>query len=102
MVKDSRNVARISKDKYDNSITIFKPFHQSQNKLSRILTGSTGVMKNIYYPKNWKQLYPEYYNEMRNFQRTGKNKHDDAPDATTGVYEVLEKRYMKKKGGWGW
>lgn len=98
----SRNVARIAKDKYDNSITIFKPFHQSQNKLSRILTGSTGVMKNIYYPKNWKQLYPEYYNEMRNFQRTGKNKHDDAPDATTGVYEVLERRYMKKKGGWGW
>lgn len=92
----SRNVERISREKFKNTITMFKPFHQSQNKISRILTGSTGVMNCIYFPKGWKQQYPEFYNAITTYQRLGKNKHDDAPDALTGVYETLEKKYKKK------
>lgn len=94
----SRNVERISREKFNNRKTIFKPFHQSANKIARILTGSTGVMRNVFFPKGWKQKYPEFYEELRGYQREGKNKHDDSADAVTGVYEVLEKRYIKKGG----
>ena len=93
----SRNVDRISKEKYGNTITIFKPFHQSKNKISRILTGSTGVMNSVYFPKDWKQKYPEFYHAITTYQRVGKNLHDDAPDALTGVYEILDKKYIKRK-----
>lgn len=93
----SRNVERIAKTEYNNSITIFKPFHQSANKVARILTGSTGVMRNVYFPKGWKLMWREFYEELQGYQREGKNKHDDAPDALTGVYEILEKKYKKKR-----
>ena len=91
----SRNVQRIAKEELGNTKTIFKPFHQSSNKMARILTGSTGVMQNVYFPKDWKIKWRDFYEELRGFQREGKNKHDDAPDALTGVYEVLEKKYIR-------
>ena len=91
----SRNVERICRD-LGNRHSLFKPFHQSDNKISRILTGSTGVMQNVYFPKGWKQLYRDFYNDVTTYQREGKNAHDDAPDCLTGVYENLFKRYMKK------
>ena len=72
----SRNVERIAKTEYNNSITIFKPFHQSANKVARILTGSTGVMRNVYFPKGWKLMWREFYEELQGYQREGKNKHD--------------------------
>lgn len=91
----SRNVQRIAKEELGNTKTIFKPFHQSSNKMARILTGSTGVMQNVYFPKDWKTKWRDFYEELRGFQREGKNKHDDAPDALTGVYEILEKKYIR-------
>ena len=94
----SRNVKRIAQEQYSNSITKFKPFHQSNNKLSRILTGVTGVMQRIYFPVGYKQKFEAFYKEISRFQRQGKNAHDDAADALTGVYEVLEKRYIKSNG----
>lgn len=89
-----RGFARNVKDKClkkGNRHTTIKPFHQSKNKESRILTGSTGVMQNILFPSKWKQLYPEFYKAMISYQRIGKNAHDDAQDTITGVYEKSEK-----------
>ena len=65
----------------------FKTFHQSKNKEARILSNSTWVMDNIFFPKGWGNMWPEYYEAMYSYQREGKNEHDDAPDATTGVAE---------------
>ena len=48
-------------------------------------------MEHIYFPSNWKDRWPEYYNAMIKYQREGKNKHDDAPDATTGISEMINK-----------
>ena len=48
-------------------------------------------MDHIYYPVNWKDKWPEYYEAMMKYQREGKNEHDDAPDATTGVAENMSK-----------
>ena len=90
----SRNVERITRE-LGNRTTMFKPFHQSGNKQSRILTNSTGVMQNIYFPADWKQRWKEFYNDVSTYQREGKNKNDDAEDMLTGVNETLEKRYVK-------
>lgn len=87
----SRNVERIMKDKYRTNKTVFRPFHQSKNKAARILSNSTWVMEHIYFPHNWKHRFPEYYEAMMKYQKEGKNKHDDAPDATTGIAEKINK-----------
>lgn len=87
----SRNVERIMREKYKTNKTVFRPFHQSKNKAARILSNSTWVMEHIYFPHNWKSRFPEYYEAMVKYQKEGKNKHDDAPDATTGIAEKVDK-----------
>lgn len=87
----SRNVERIMREKYKTNKTVFRPFHQSKNKAARILSNSTWVMEHIYFPHNWKHRFPEYYEAMMKYQKEGKNKHDDAPDATTGIAEKINK-----------
>ena len=52
-------------------------------------------MEHIYFPSDWHIRFPEYYKAMTTYQREGKNKHDDAPDATTGISEMMN----RKKGG---
>ena len=88
----ARNVQRIAQEKYENRITHFITFTQTNNKNSRILTGSTGVMNNVLFPVGWENKWREYWRDMTKYQRIGKNAHDDAQDATTGVYEYLPKR----------
>lgn len=90
----ARNVERILKTTYESNKTHFNSFHQSNNKASRIYSNSAWVMNHIYFPANWKNKWNEYYNAMIKYQAEGKNKHDDAPDATTGVAEMC----VKKKG----
>ncbi len=93
----ARSVERILKEKYKTNKTKINWFHQSKNKVSRILSNSTWVMEHIYYPKNWKERWPEFSKAILNYQREGKNKHDDAPDALTGV---AEKTGNNKRFGW--
>lgn len=70
-------------------------FSQSKNKTARILSNSTSVMNNILFPVNWRDLFPEFAEAISKYQREGKNAHDDAPDALTGVYEN-----PKPRGKW--
>ena len=63
-------------------------FFQSRNKKARILSNSTWVMNHIYFPVNWRDRWPEYFDEMIKYQKEGNEQHDDAPDATTGVAEM--------------
>ncbi len=88
----ARNVKRILEQELDSNYTVIRPFHQSQNKLARILTNSTWVMEHIYYPVNWRDRWPDYYKAMIKYQRSGKNKNDDAPDCTTGIAEDIGAR----------
>ena len=83
----ARSVNSILKQEYKSNKTKVRWFHQSENKIARILSNSTWVMNHIYYPKNWKDRWPDYYKAMHKYQREGNNAHDDAPDATTGVAE---------------
>ncbi len=92
----ARNVERICREN-NNNHTMFKRFTQTKNKVSRILTGATGVMQNVVFPEDWKSRYPKFYKDVTQFQRLGKNKHDDCVDVLTGIYEQLRKR---NNSGW--
>ena len=82
----ARNVERECRE-MQNTHTAFHWFHQSQNKASRILSNSTAVMNNVLFPVNWADLWPDFAEDIVKYQKEGKNAHDDAPDALTGVYE---------------
>lgn len=82
----ARNVERICRTD-GNRHTNINWFHQSKNKTARILSNSTSVMNNLYFPVNWMDRWPEFARDITKYQKEGKNAHDDAPDALTGVYE---------------
>jgi len=84
----ARNVERITRDK-GNYKTVVKWFHQSGNKIARILSNSAWVNTNIYMPIDWKNKWSEFAKDIISYQKEGKNKHDDGPDALTGVAEKM-------------
>lgn len=83
----ARNVERILREKHNSNKCRIKWFHQSKNKKARIISNSTWVMDHVYYPENWYDRWPEYYESMNRYQKEGDNEHDDAQDATTGIAE---------------
>ena len=83
----ARSVRRILEQEIGSNYTTVKWFTQSTNKDARIYSNSSWVMQHIYFPEDWRNRWPEYYDAMNKYQREGKNKNDDAPDATTGVAE---------------
>lgn len=85
----ARNVERILQQELHSNHTIIRWFSQNKNKQARIYSNSSWVMQHIYYPEDWRNRWPEYYDAMVKYQREGKNKHDDAPDATTGIAEKI-------------
>lgn len=85
----ARNIKRILETELKSNRTDVSWFHQSKNKTARIVSNATWVMQHIYFPVNWRDRWPEYYKAMASYQREGKNTHDDAPDATTGVAETM-------------
>lgn len=84
----ARQVERNMRD-LGNHKTIIRTFHQTNNKNARILSNATWIMEHIYYPSNWHNKWNEYFVSMKEYQREGKNPHDDAQDATTGVAENI-------------
>lgn len=88
----ARNVKRILEQDFDSNYTTIKWFTQTRNKQARIYSNSTWVIQHIYYPEDWRNRWPEYFSAMNKYQREGANKHDDAPDATTGIAENCNKK----------
>jgi predicted phage terminase large subunit-like protein len=84
----ARSVQRLLRSA-GNHHTSVRWFHQSKNKRARILSNATWVMEHIYFPANWCDRWPEFYKAMCKYVRDGKNVHDDAPDACTGIAETL-------------
>ena len=91
----ARSVERHMKEDFNWNGTVVDTFHQSQNKQARIISNATWLMENLYMPDNWRDKWPEYYKAMNTYQKEGKNANDDAPDATTGIAEE-----MNKQGDW--
>lgn len=96
-----RSVERILKESYGSNRTKFDLFHQSKNKEARILSNATWVMEHIYFPVNWRHRWPDLHEALATYQKEGKNKHDDAPDALTGIAESVQNQTVVNlyKGG---
>lgn len=88
----ARSVESILDHKYYSNKTKIQWFHQSRNKVARILSNSTWVMNHIYFPVGWELKWGKLYSHLSSYQATGKNAHDDAPDALTGVAEKCGNR----------
>lgn len=77
-----------------------KWFHQGQNKESRIHTNSASVQTNIIFPKDWKTMWPEFYNDIKMYKKDFKaNKHDDGADTLTGIIEKMAQGSQKSSSG---
>lgn len=84
----ARNVDRIGRAK-GNIKTSIHWFHQSKNKIARIHSEASTVCNSIYFPEYWNTKYPEFHDAVKGYSVMGKNKHDDGPDALTGIAEEL-------------
>lgn len=93
----ARNVRRILWEKYRSRRTNVIDKNQRQNKQARILTEAPFVQNNILYPEDWAAKWPEYNSAMSTYQRKGRNEHDDAPDATTGLAETMQQGAAVRK-----
>lgn len=83
----ARNVKRILRERYKSNKCVIKPFTQTANKQSRILSSSYWVMEHIYFPFNWANRFSEFYKHITRYQKKGKNAHDDGPDVLAGIYD---------------
>lgn len=87
------DVHKILKDKY-NAETRIRMFNTTSNKVVKIITYSDFVKKNFYFKdESCYSVNSEYYKfikELLKFSQTGKNKHDDAPDAVAMLAEMIE------------
>lgn len=91
----ARNVTRLLQDD-GNYKTQVKDEPQTHNKESRILASSAWVQNHVYMPLNWKTKYPEFYRQVMNYQRKGKNAHDDAVDVLAAIYENVANKPQSK------
>lgn len=73
--------------KLGNGRMRFNTFTQSLNKEVRIFSHSAEVQNLIYFPSNWERRWPEFCHDLKSYRKEGKNLHDDAPDAVTGMVE---------------
>lgn len=86
----ARNVRRILWEEYGWRRTQIIDHNQRQNKQARILTEAGYIQDNILFPEDWRERWSAYARAMESYQRKGKNAHDDAPDATTGLAETIQ------------
>ncbi len=91
----ARNVSKAIWQMFKTKSVVVKWFHQSLNKMGRILTNSTFVISHVYFPERWRDKWPDFYRAITSYQKGGKNKNDDAPDALTGIAEICQKKKIK-------
>ena len=73
--------------KLGNYTTAFVDLTQRQNKDSRIFTNSARATNIVWMPSDWERRWPEFAQDIKRYRKEGRNAHDDAPDALTGVVE---------------
>lgn len=61
--------------------------HSTQNKHTRVLMESGFIKSNCLFlaPEYWDDNYKKFMTELTGYLKTGTAKHDDAPDALTGL-----------------
>ncbi len=97
----ARAVEKILYEKYKYKKCKITWFHQSKPKKSRIFINSSNVTNQLMFPEDIGKRHNKYFIDMRKFQRKGKNEHDDAPDGTTGLIEMINGDVKIKTSKWG-
>jgi len=82
----ARAVERIMREE-QNHQTVVEWFHQTENKMARILSNATSVTNCILFPKGWQFIWPSFYSAITSLGRQTKWAHDDAPDCLSGIVE---------------
>ena len=59
--------------------------HNQQNKITRIIMQSAFVLNNFIWVERSGPQYIQFIENLESFSKEGKNKNDDAPDATAGL-----------------
>lgn len=85
-----RGFARRVKSKVTR--TYVRTINTTKNKDTRIYSNAAQVQDRVIWPDNWKGKWPELYDALTTYQASGKNLHDDAPDALTGVIETMQNK----------
>lgn len=85
----ARNVEKNCRE-LKNLETKIEWFTQTQNKDSRIYSHSARVTNLVYMPSDYERRFKEFADALKGYRKSGKNAHDDAPDALTGVVEKFE------------
>jgi predicted phage terminase large subunit-like protein len=86
----ARNVEALLFSRHGWRDTRIVPRTQRQNKAARIAVNAPFVMNRVLFPRDWARRFPEYHGAMTRYLRKGRNRHDDAPDATTGLAEWMQ------------
>jgi len=99
-----RNVRRLAREQTAamkpprKCTTIFRSFHQSENKAARIVSNSTNVMENVFFPVDWMTRWPEFHRHVTRMVKEKlkqANVLDDGVDCLTGVAESLGMNQME-------
>ena len=59
--------------------------HNQQNKMTRIIMQSATISNSFTFIDNNTFEYKQFVENVKNFSKDGKNKHDDAPDCLAGL-----------------
>lgn len=90
-----RNIERISRE-MGNYKTQFTPTATHSNKEVRIFTNANEVNNLVFMPQHWTQWH-DFYTQVVGFRKVGRNAHDDAPDALTGMVENFRRNGVTGK-----
>lgn len=88
----------------ENSLAVYiEEKHSRESKLLRI--NNALLCANLYYlfPNEIYLLHENFYNDLIGYNPSGKNKHDDAPDAMAGLLKYFMENYMIEEDSFrGW
>lgn len=85
-----KSYARFVSTHLKTNFTTIKWFHQNENKESRILANAPWIIEHVYFPKQWANRWPEFFNHLRRFKKVLRaNAFDDCADTLTGVAEMV-------------
>ncbi len=87
----ARNVRKLTDPKWKCSIS---DQNQNSNKETRILMNAGYIKEFFYFRDDYEpgSDYDKFIRALTSYVKLGKNKHDDAPDAVTGLAEIM--RYI--------
>lgn len=85
----ARNVRELLYDRHGDRAVRVLALPQRANKEARMLVQAGFVEKNVLMPEDWGARWGAFYRAMNGFLRAGRNAHDDAPDAVTGLAEFF-------------